>query len=186
MKDKNKTIEDKDRAKLEDYFKTGGLSLIRIPEREQMTPDYSVSINEEIVAYCELKSIVKDDWSDGGRADPVYNRIQDKIHTGMKQLNSINSEHAYPNIIAIVNHDKLCDGRDLYTVLKGTFLSEDGEIPFDTRYLHRLIEKGDMAKTDIVLWFDDEEVSPQGIFINHGSSMKEEARCIVDKLRDSC
>lgn len=148
-------IEKKDRERIAVFFKNLGLEVQNISKTEIQTPDFQIYLNKELFAYCEVKSIMEDKWMKGERPDPVYNRIQNKIHEAVKQLRSVNPKNIVPNIVLILNHDKRCGKPDLHIVLKGKFLSTEGEIDFDTRYRNRLLNKGDLSNLDLVIWIDD-------------------------------
>lgn len=107
-------------------------------KRAGKTPDLRVFSDQEVIFFCEVISIDKDRWLDsqvaaalpgeivgGGRKDPIFNRLSDDIHTAIKQFDSVNPEGQIPNVLAFVNHDKICGFNDLIGVLTGNFLAED-------------------------------------------------------------
>lgn len=43
------------------------------------TPDFRVYSGDELLFYCEVKSVFGDDF-EGSRNDPTYNKIQNKVY----------------------------------------------------------------------------------------------------------
>lgn len=122
--------------------------------RKMKTPDFKVFKNDQLIFYCEVKSI-EEDTCVGFRKDPVYNRISKKILEAVQQFNSVNPYTDAPNFLAIVNHDKNCGSFDLRSVLTGCFLSEDGkDYPIFKNYSEGKI-KDAKYKIDLYCWMDD-------------------------------
>jgi len=107
--------------------------------RQGKTPDFRVFHGEELKFYCEVKSVEKDTWLDkkfdaaapgeivgGLRDDPVFNRLTDDIHKAVAQFLAVNPGAAVPNVMVFVNHDSMCDDQDMFAVLTGQFLADDG------------------------------------------------------------
>ncbi len=161
-------IEKKDKEKTSQFFKKLRLEARLISEGETKAPDFEIYQNNNLFGYCELKSVMEDDWMDGGRPDPTYNKIQNKIHEAVKQLKTINPAHTVPNIILIINHEEHCGSPDLHTVLTGKFLSTKGEIDFDHRYQVGLVKKGDLSQVDAIVWIDDKTDMPHFYFLEEG------------------
>lgn len=162
-------IEKKDKEKTQQFFKSMGLEARLISKGEVKTPDFGIYQNNNLFGYCELKSIMEEEWEGGGRNDPTYNRIQNKIHEAVKQLKTINPKHAVPNIIVIRNHEKHCGKPDLHTVLTGKFLSTQGEVDFDTRYRRGLLKNGDLSYSDLIVWMDNDSDLPHYYFLKESS-----------------
>jgi len=146
--------DNEDKRKVIEFFQNRGLEVIPIPKvQDRKTPDFEVRLNNNIFAYCELKSIKQYNWS-GVRCDPNYNRIQNKIHEACKQLMGINPNHSIPNIVIILNHDRCCNLGHLNAVLKGKISTAKGEVNFDTRYRNRLLKKDDLINIDLIIWLE--------------------------------
>lgn len=107
--------------------------------RKGKTPDFRVFRGDALACYCEVKSIEEDTWLDeqleaaapgeivgGGRNDPVFNRLTTDIDLAAKQFDAVNPNAEVPNILALVNHDSMCDELDLIGVTTGKFLADDG------------------------------------------------------------
>lgn len=160
-----------DKVKIVDFFKAKGFMACNFPKTEKKkNPDFEIYLNDKIWAYCELKSIVKDEWvnnvmqsdtMEGQRNTPTtYNRIQKKIHEACKQLVSVNPKHHIPNIIIFVNHEKYCGGEDLHLVIKGKILTAEGAVDFDHEFRNRLLKQGDLLIADLIIWLDIDRISP--------------------------
>ena len=98
------------------------------------TPDFRVRSADsgDHLFYCEVKSIQKDGWLDrkfeeaepgelvgGARKDSIFNRLTDDIHKAAKQFAAVNAAIDRPNVLAFVNHDRMCGFLDLVAVLTG-------------------------------------------------------------------
>jgi hypothetical protein len=107
--------------------------------RSGKTPDFQVFKAASLEFFCEVKTIDKDDSLDndldavssgdiagGTRNDPVFNRLTDDIHKAAKQFIAVNPNSQRPNVLVFVNHDAMCDERDMASVLTGQFLTANG------------------------------------------------------------
>jgi hypothetical protein len=115
--------EEESRVKL--YLEELGFTsrnFSKTEKRSGKTPDFRVFSGEEIIFYCEVKSISKDHWlrnrleeqsksaapnefAGGARNDPVFNRVSSDIHEAVKQFDAVNKDLIHPNVLAFVNHD---------------------------------------------------------------------------------
>jgi hypothetical protein len=111
------SVADPDEDKVATYLAERNLVVDRFPKEEQRngkTPDFRVSANGEVVAYCEVKSIVRDTWLDrlfakvapdqtagGLRNDPVFNRLTDDIHKAVQQFDAVNPGCHLPNVLGV-------------------------------------------------------------------------------------
>jgi hypothetical protein len=100
--------------------------------RDLKTPDFRLLRDGVEVALCEVKSFQRDAWLDdqlktapagelvgGLRADPIFNRISNAVHTAFNQFESVNSDHKLLNFLFLVNHDRSARPEDLDRVLTG-------------------------------------------------------------------
>lgn len=164
---------DIDKQRISDFLKSKGLRAKEFKKgatRKSKTPDYRVFKSEHLAFFCELKSISPDEWLDnqlrnappvtlvgGGRKDPVYNRISNKIHEAYKQFDAVNSGLEYPNVLAFVNHDEMCDARDLFSVITGDFLAEGGvRLPIYRKFSEGRIKEENL-QIHLYIWIDDFE-----------------------------
>ncbi|MCK8487401.1 MULTISPECIES: hypothetical protein [Paenibacillus] len=135
------------------YLEELGFEVRKIPESDVKTPDYEVFLNEQLVFYCEEKTLEYDDF-EGVKDDPTYNSISAHVHKATKQFNSINPNREYPNVLAFVNFDTLKNVHDLFTTLTGHILLESGEY----MKIHRVGRiTSDLDQIDLYLWFDKEK-----------------------------
>ena len=180
MENQNREIEKKDKQKVINFFKTKGLEARHFPKKKSgKKPDFELYLNSNFFGYCELKSISKEDWAGGSRPDPTYNRIQNKIHEACKQLREVNQKHTFPNIVVIINREKICGWPDLVIVLKGKFPTSDkGEIDFDTRFRNRLLRRGDLKTLDLAIWIDN-DTSKTHYLYNNNSSFKKQLKALI-------
>lgn len=145
-----------DEAKVSAFLQCCGLNPIRFSKEELRTlgktPDFRVFNEGALVAFCEVMSIVGDDF-EGCRDDPTYSAMQNRIHESLKQFRSVNPEHQIPNILAVVNYQMGTDIIDLYSVLTGMFFADNGKNhPLFIKYSHGriLMEK---HYVDLYIWF---------------------------------
>ncbi|MFZ3122343.1 MAG: hypothetical protein WA104_03120 [Thermodesulfovibrionales bacterium] len=122
--------------------------------RNRKTPDYRVYKDDTLAFFCEVKEIEKDTWLNGVRADPIFNRIADDVHTAVKQFDAVNSALDYPNVMALVNNDDTCGCLDLIGVITGHLLIDNGKsAPIYQKYSEGRI-KDDKSRIHLYLWFD--------------------------------
>jgi len=162
---------DPDEKRVSCYFKDRELMSTRFSKAEirtGKTPDFRVSQNGALVFYCEVKSIKKDTWLDkqieesepgklagGLRKDPIFNRLTADIHEAVKQFNAVNKDEKYPNVLALVNHDKMCGFNDLLAILTGNFYVNDGTThPIYEKFSDGHI-KDEKIKIHLFIWIDN-------------------------------
>lgn len=136
--------------------------------RAGKTPDFRVSRDGLFLFYCEVKSILKDQWLDnqlaeavpgaiagGARQDPVFNRLTGDIHGASQQLLAVNKDINHPNVLVFVNHDDMCGFNDLLSVLTGNFYAGDGTAhPIYQQFSHGRI-RDEKANIHMFIWLDD-------------------------------
>ena len=141
------------------YFKFKGIDARPISEKTPgKTPDLKLYSGDSLFGYCEIKSIVDYEFIGGGRSDPTYNKIQNKIHVAAKQFSCHNPNHVVPNILMFINHFKNAGFIDLWPVLNGqvTPPNKPSE-PIFIRYPKRLAQKNDFEHIDYFIWIDVEK-----------------------------
>ena len=122
--------------------------------RNRKTPDFRVWHGREFAFYCEVKEVARNDWAEGGRPDPIFNRLTDAIHTAVKQFNSVNADRRDPNVLAFVNNDRKCGYLDLLAVTTGRFFAADGStVPIYEQFSEGRI-RDEKYRVDLYLWFD--------------------------------
>jgi len=104
------------------------------------TPDFRVFNDDQFVFFCEVKNPEENKWLDrqldeappwtivgGGRPDPIYNRLANRVHEAVKQFDAVNPDFNYPNALVLMNFDDMSDFEDLIAVLTGHLpgLTED-------------------------------------------------------------
>lgn len=163
-------MSEVDEEKIATYFSSHGLSTTRFSKNEQQsgkTPDFRASVNGNLIAYCEVKSIVRDSWLvrlfakavpgkivGGLRDDPVFNRLTDDVHTAAQQFDAVNLQCTVPNILALVNHDRNCGFLDLLAILTGNFIGTEGTIPIYRRFSEGRIHD-EKSRIHLYIWLDD-------------------------------
>ena len=137
-------------------------------KRQGKTPDFRVSFNGEFRFFCEVKAIDKDTWLDkqldaappgvivgGSRNDPIYNRLTDDVHSAIKQFDAVNCDVRYPNVLALVNHDKKCGFLDLIAIITGLALTNNrGAHAIFGRFSQGRIRE-EKARIHLFIWVDD-------------------------------
>ncbi len=164
----DRTNEDADLGLVEELVSgPAGFVLERIETTQELRPDFRMVSWRGLAGYCEVKS-PRDDWLDeqleqappgtivgGARTDPTFNRIARHILKAVKQLDTVNPDHALPNVLVFVNHDDHSNFNDLCETVTGYARAASGErYPF---HLHIAEQRlGDKrGRIDLYLWIDD-------------------------------
>jgi hypothetical protein len=148
-----------DETRVKEYLSGYGLRAERLETRASKTPDFRVLLDEQLRFFCEVKSIeaVSSDVDQGSRPDPIFNRLTDDIHTAIKQFSTVNPGDDYPNVLALVNHDEMCDVLDLIGVFTGRFVSAEGEtLPIYLKFSQGRI-KDEKKRIHLFIWLDDKQ-----------------------------
>ncbi len=149
----------------------------KIEKRQSKTPDFRVFKTDELVFYCEVKSIDKDDFDDlvskhgfyvrTGK-DPTDDIISSKIHKAHKQFNEANKNCELPNVLVFVNHERTFAWAygGLQRVVAEVVPLSDGT------YLHvgnRAIDgriKTEKFNVHLYIWIDDfHQTNPGFLFV---------------------
>ncbi len=144
--------DDKKRAV--QFFQIKNIEARNYPKtNNKENPDFELYVDNKIFGLCELKSIIKYHFS-GFRADPTFNKIQQKIHKASNQFRASDPEHELSHVILFVNHDEHIRYQDLKIVLTGDEFP-NGEYPelFEPRYRNRLLRKNDLD-FDFIVWIE--------------------------------
>jgi hypothetical protein len=126
---------DQGEAQVVQLLKRYGLQAKKFDKRELghgKTPDFRVFKDDQFVFFCEIKNPEEDKWLDrkldeappgvivgGGRPDPIYNRLTNRVHEAVKQFDAVNPDLNYPNVLVLMNSDIMSDFEDLIAVLTG-------------------------------------------------------------------
>ncbi len=122
-------------------------------KKKSKTPDFRVFKGNEFAFFCEVKTVSRDDV-EGLRNDPIFNRLTDDIHNAVKQFDAVNGDVEYFNVLAFVNHDRMCDFGDLREVLTGDFYAEGGQrFPISRKFSEGRIRE-DKKRIHLYLWLD--------------------------------
>jgi len=184
---------DTDEERVKSYLQGRGLiseRFSKLETRSCKTPDFRVSRNGELVFYCEVKSSPKDRWLDKLLEDavpgevvsdfrivPIFNRLTADIHEAVKQFDAVNKGEKHPNVLALVNHDKMCGFTDLLAVLTGNFYADNGTVhPIFRQFSDGRIndEKG---KIHLFIWLDD--YKPDRFFFNQTDETHHASLCAL-------
>jgi len=136
--------------------------------RQSKSPDFRVHRDSQMAFFCEVKSTAEDEWLDrqltsapigslvgGVRQDPIYNRIESKIHQAVQQFDAVNPAQAHPNVLVFVNHDSHADRYDLESVLTGSIPLQGGRrLRGFRKYSHGRI-RDDKFRIHLYLWLDE-------------------------------
>lgn len=145
--------------------------------RKGRTPDFRVLCGDALAFYCEVKNAQEDRWLDeqgkdagpgalygGLRPDPIYNRVANYVHSAAGQFAAVNPDEQVPNVLAIVNEDRMAGFADLKSVLTGNIYPTEG--PPDP--IFRNISEGrireDLHRIHLYLWFDTGSSKPHMFF----------------------
>ena len=163
-------------------FRPRGLSVERFSKEEtshkdgsKKSPDFKVFFENQLSAYCEVKS-PRDDWLDdklekappleivgGLRKDPIFNRLARLTKKAAQQFDSVNAKRTIPNILVFVNHDEMAGWPDLYEILSGYASTDKGELlNLGHGYIANIWLGDDRKKIDLYLWLDAKERGVDG------------------------
>jgi hypothetical protein len=164
-------ISDEEKVKI--LFSKIGLESLSFDKKEinvAQTPDFKVFKNDQLLFFCEVKSIAQDDWLDkqlesappltivgGFRNDPVFNRLSNKIHEAVSQFDSVNPSLNYPNVLVFLNHndEDSCGYIDLLGVITGFAQIEKGHrLNIYTKYSEGRI-KYEKARANLYIWITE-------------------------------
>lgn len=162
------------------YVESLGLTPERFTKhemRKHRTPDFRVLQRGSLVFFCEVKNAQEDRWLDeqgkdpepgtlygGLRADPIYNRVSNYIHSAAGQFAAVNPDGHAPNVLAIVNEDQRAGLPDLHSVLTGNFYPADGAPDPIFRNISEGRIREDRFRIDLYLWFDADRDQPHMVF----------------------
>jgi hypothetical protein len=162
------------------YLKSLGLMpapFTKAEMRKGRTPDFRVLCGNELAFYCELKNAQKDRWLDeqgkdalpgtlygGARPDPIYNRVANYIHSAAGQFAAVNPGEQWPNVLAIVNEDRMAGSPDLRSVLTGNFYPAEGPPEPIFRRISEGRIRADLYRIHLYLWFDVGRTKPHMVF----------------------
>jgi hypothetical protein len=158
------------------------------------TPDWRVYLDDNLVAYCEVKS-PRDDWMDdqfnnasrgelvgGLRSDPTFNRLARHISKAVCQFDAVNHSRSVPNILVFVNHDEQTDYCDLRETLTGDFFSDDGKrYPTNRRIAEQRLGD-DRYLVDLYLWIDAPKRKVSERIFSEANSSHVDSICKMLKL----
>lgn len=154
------------------FFISKGLVPMRYSDGEKRTlgktPDFKVYKDDRILFFCEVKSLF-DSNTQSPRQDPAYSKIVNKIHEAAAQLESVNTDRKYPNVLAFVDHQLGTAAGDLASVLEGYYHSEDGEKHQIKNYFGE-----EKFIIDLFIWMENEPklfFVTSSPFVNHLSSV---------------
>jgi hypothetical protein len=170
---------DIDENYIREFFTTKGLRAEEFNKNEKghsKTPDFKVFKENNLVFFCEIKTIARDEWAGGSRNDPVYNRLSTKIHEAVNQFNTINPDLKYPNVLVFINHNNegRCGVIDLYSVFTGFAKIEGGGVfPGFTKFSEGRI-KGEKNRIHLFIWVKEDK-APNYLF-------NEDNKIYVEKL----
>lgn len=148
----------------------------RAQSTEGPTPDFEVRIDDDVIAFCELKS-PRDDWLEneldaaepgefagGARPDPTFNRISRRFAKAVSQFDRVNSGRTVPNILVFVNHAAASHFGDLVETLTGNFHTSDGQTIPTMRHISEQRLGNCRQKVDVCIWVDGNSQRIQGFF----------------------
>ncbi len=175
-------------------FAPRGLSVKRFSHAETVrsrTPDFRILQLDEVVAFCEVKS-PRDEWLDeklvdskpgelvgGLRPDPVFNRIARHVEKAATQFQAVNSDRKLPNILILVNHDRMSRYSDLVEVLTGEIHTNDGEKLDTMKYISEGRLRIPKHMIDLYVWLD---VSTKKTKPFHGASKPDNVKKAMNLL----
>lgn len=171
---------DRDEKQAKDFLEKRDFyikSYTKEEKAKKKTPDFRVYRGENLIFFCEVKTIDRDTWLEdllikappltivgGGRNDPRFNRVSNKIHEAALQFDSVNPDLTYPNVLIFVIHDDSCDFHTLINVITGYFIAEGGELHLIYgKFSHGRIRK-EKSRINLYIWMDENREDP-GYFI---------------------
>jgi mevalonate pyrophosphate decarboxylase len=153
-----------------------GLQVNKIKETDKKTPDFEVSLGEQVLFYCEEKTFeqveeeymtleemeryfdsqqkLQDYEFDQLDKDNTYDNMASRINTAINQFKYVNPNRDYPNVISITNYDDSKEMHDLFITLTGKAIIEDGGY-WRIHRVGRIAEK--LGDIDLFLWFDKDQ-----------------------------
>ncbi len=155
------------------FLENLGLQVNKIKETDKRTPDFEVSLNGQVLFYCEEKTIEQveteymtpeelERYCDSLQEshdyeldkDNTYDNIASRINKAIKQFKYVNPNRDYPNVISITNFDDSKGLPDLFIALTGKAKLENGGY-WRIHRVGRIADKLD--DIDLFLWFDQDQ-----------------------------
>lgn len=186
--------EGPDLARVSAWLGERGLVAIRFQKGETQlgkTPDFRVLRENEVVAYCEVKS-PNDPWLDdqltaappltivgGARPDPTFNRLARLVNKADRQFAAVNPDRQAINILAYVNHDEHSDIDDLQEVLTGHFHAADGSRHPTMLHISEGVVAAAKHRIDAFAWFDGRSGKLHGIVFNEADLDRRDRTCAL-------
>ena len=151
----------------ESFFTRKGYTVEKKDKGNQTkNPDFQISKNGNLVAFCEVKDVGRLDISyfkDKTKPLPRDSQvIAQKIHHAYKQLHAANPNHVVPNIVAFYCDRLGTDAYDMHEAILGYVLFESGYkiyrkwVTVDNRI------KDEKSEIDIYIFYDP----PNSDFMN--------------------
>ena len=147
-----------------EFFRRKGIEVHLFPQSSvKSSPDFELYIDNDLFAYCELKSIVpckspssnlppgqtREEKINDGNAS--VNDIKKGIHGACKQLRSVNPDHKVPNIVFFINYNRLRNVGDLRDVIG---VEEPNGPGFFCPLYNKLIGKEDLEVVDCIIFLE--------------------------------
>jgi hypothetical protein len=186
--------EQPDLKLVADWLGSHGLITERYSRHETQTgktPDFRVKRNNELIAYCEVKS-PNDPWLDeqlagappftlvgGARPDPTFNRLARLINKAKEQFTTVNQDRAALNILAYVNHDEHSGLHDLQEVLTGHFQAVDGMRYPTMLHISNGIIGAAKQVIDAYAWFDGASGKLRGVIFSEADIGRRDRTCAL-------
>jgi hypothetical protein len=180
--------EDADHRIVQHFFALRGLLAEAIRKAVRKTPDFKISRDAQLVAFCEVKSpqdiftervnsaitsghagVIETGYGNDYRQARCIERAARKAAS---QFAVANSTHSVPNILMVVNHDAHADDEDFVQTLTGTLQG-------------RVVAPGmqnTIPEIDLYAWLDqkDRRNEPNArVIYNHHSPLKETVRALL-------
>ncbi len=171
-----------DETRISEFLSARGLTATLFTSEERQagkTPDFRVFTGNSLAFFCEVKSVIAGEIG-GCQKDPTFNRLTNDLHTAAKQFDAVNPDAEVPNVLALVNHDRLCGFLDLIAVLTGNFIAEDGENhPIYRKFSEGRI-KDEKARIHMVIWLDD--FKPERVLFTRTNAGLHEKLCAFMRM----
>ena len=141
-----------------------GLTLRKVPEGADPTPDFDVYDGTEHVAVLEVKAleetaplVTREELADGNfipdalRVDNGAGRVATKVHEATRQLGGSH----LPKILVLINDGCELDKFDLQEAFRGFLMTDDGERFSTMRPSAIQRMEQDRLKIDVYFWVDE-------------------------------
>jgi large subunit ribosomal protein L30 len=133
-------------------------------EKNKPTPDFKILKDGVLAGYCEVKSPRDDRAFEPQnpkpgeifmkkRMNPAAKNLERQISDAVEQFDSVNPDHALPNVLIIANHAIGRDPANLQMLIEGVPMPDGSKVPMLPGGRQREVRQK-ARRIDLIVWID--------------------------------